>query len=363
MKSFFSKWYIKLILWFGTCGAIIAVGIFAVGRMVYSSVCIDANPSITVKLDKDGFVLTVVGENEDGKEVLRQLEETYKEDYEESIKGQDAETIVSEIVYKALELDYLNDEQSAMLLSVKSRDEEVADELQFDLAYVASDAMESELDNAVVLDQTITADSSVRAISGIYHISQGKAFLVWQLCMSEPELQVWDLADMTITELILECIDKDVNLAEYVDIIGEGLEDFYSDYDDEDLEEGDEYYDNLPAPDFDEDYEDDDFESDYADDYSTVDDDFEEDWEDEDEDTELDLDALKGSRAAGNRGSASAYDTSDDDDDELLEEIYEEDEEDVEDVEEADDDWGDDYNEGDYPDEQLPGEVYYDDGT
>ena len=361
MKSFFSRWYVILIIWFGICGALITLRVLSVGRMVYTSVCIDANPSITVKLDKEGFVLAVVGENEDGKEVLEQVKQTFKEDYEEPIKGQDAETVVSEVVNKALELGYLNEEQSALLLSVKSRDEEIADELQFNLAYVASDAMESELDNAVVLDQTITVDSTVRAISGIYHITQGKAFLVWQLCMAQPELQVWDLADMTITELIMECIDKDINLAQYIDIIGEGLEDFYSDYEEED--EDDEYYEDLPAPEFDEDFDEEfeeDFESDYADDYSTVDDEV-------DEDIEEDADDTIGGSGRGSypnpRVNASSYNTGDDDIEEEDEDIIEEDEEEEEVEEEEEEEPADDYNPADYPKEQLPGDVYVDDGN
>ena len=350
MKSFFSRWYVILIIWFGICGALITLGVLSVGRMVYTSVCIDANPSITVKLDKEGFVLAVVGENEDGKEVLEQVKQTFKEDYEEPIKGQDAETVVSEVVNKALELGYLNEEQSALLLSVKSRDEEIADELQLNLAYVASDAMESELDNAVVLDQTITVDSTVRAISGIYHITQGKAYLVWQLCMAQPELQVWDLADMTITELIMECIDKDINLAQYIDIIGEGLEDFYSDYEEED--EDDEYYEDLPAPEFDEDFDEEfeeDFESDYADDYSTVDDEV-------DEDIEEDADDTIGGSGRGSypnpRVNASSYNTAEDIEDDEDEDLIEE-----------EDEPADNNNSADYPKEQLPGDVYIDDGN
>ena len=287
MKSFFSKWYIKLFLWFGTCAGLIVLGVFAVNRMVYSSVLIDANPSVVIKLDKEGFVLGVVGVNEDGKDVVADLE----------LKGEEAETAVEEVVATILDYGYMDEEQSALLISVKSKDEEVADELQYDLAYVADDVLGWELDNGIVLDQAITVDSTVRAIASMYDITQGKAAFVWQLCMVEPEFQVWDLADMTITEIIMECINKDIDLSEYVDIIGGDLEDLFSDFEEDD---DDYYYDDLPAPDWDEDYDDefdeDEFEDDEFDEFDEDDDDLLDnasdfdtsyiDYEDEDEEEE-----------------------------------------------------------------------------
>ena len=316
MKSFFSKWYVKLFLWFGTCAGIIVLGIFAVNRMVYSSVFIDANPSVVIKLDKEGFVLGVEGVNDDGKEVVEDLE----------LKGEDAETAVEEVVATILDYGYMDEEQSALLLSIKSRDEEVADELQYDLSFVADDVLGWELDNGIVLDQTITSDSTVRAIASSYHITQGKAYLVWQLCMAEPELQVWDLAELTITDMIRECIDKDIDLPVYVDIIGDALSDFYNDFEEDD---DDYYYDDLPAPDWDEDY-DDEFEED----------DLDEDLLEEDEDDLWD--------------NASVYDTSD---------IDYEDEEEEEEIEEdiIEEEWIDDPAEEFY-DEEFPEDEYYDEG-
>ena len=77
----------------------------AIASKADSFVSIDINPEITLTLDENGAVLTVVGENEDANILL------YGED---SLVGMNIEAAIEKITALATELGYLSDENSAV---------------------------------------------------------------------------------------------------------------------------------------------------------------------------------------------------------------------------------------------------------
>ncbi len=81
-----------------------------------SFVSIDINPEISLTVDENDVVVTVYGENEDGKVLL--YEETAK------IVGKDVETAVDTIVDLAIEYGYLTEENKVVGTTVSSADDE-----------------------------------------------------------------------------------------------------------------------------------------------------------------------------------------------------------------------------------------------
>lgn len=70
-----------------------------------SFVSLDINPEITLTLDENGIVLTIVGENEDANVLLYG---------EESLEGMNVEAAVEKITVLALKLGYLSDDNSTV---------------------------------------------------------------------------------------------------------------------------------------------------------------------------------------------------------------------------------------------------------
>ena len=86
-----------------------------------SFVSIDINPEITLTLDKDGAVLTVVGENEDANVLLYD---------EESLVGLNVEAAIEKITALAAELGYLSEDNSTVgILADGCESEEKLNEL------------------------------------------------------------------------------------------------------------------------------------------------------------------------------------------------------------------------------------------
>jgi hypothetical protein len=282
-----------------------------------------------MNINKEGKVVGIYGINADGKEAVRTVR----------LKGQDVDVATESLISYMLEAGYINEELSAVLVSVESRDEELLSELQYVVSDTASYAISDVLSNGIVLDQGLDPEPNTKALAERYNITPGKAYLIQQLTSAGIMASESELAEGTVTSLISKCIENGVDLSQYVDIIGDSLEEFYADDDSEDYYDGDDsYYNTELDPDSAEDtegeYEEEAGIDDSADEVYEEEADAE-DTSDEDDESEIDWASELMSNSGRNTGASGVYDDGYDD---------------------ADD--GDTADEGDTSDDDY----YYDDG-
>ncbi len=153
-------------------------------------VSFDVNPSIELNIDKDEKVLSAVGLNEDGREVLSGME----------LKGTELDVAVNAIVGSMLQHGYLDEMANSILLSVSGVDGYDASALQTKL----TDSVNKLLTDCSVLSQNVSdADKALVEKAEKYGITVGKASLISQIVSNDSRHSFEELVGLTINELNL----------------------------------------------------------------------------------------------------------------------------------------------------------------
>ena len=153
-------------------------------------VSFDVNPSIELSVDKNEKVLSAVGLNDDGREVLDGME----------LEGTGFEVAVNAIIGSMLQHGYLDDTANSILLSVSGVDGYDADTLQAKLA----DNVSRLLKDCSVLSQNVSdADSDLVEKADKYGITVGKARLISEIVAGDSRHSFEELVGLTINELNL----------------------------------------------------------------------------------------------------------------------------------------------------------------
>ncbi|MCD8376548.1 MAG: PepSY domain-containing protein, partial [Oscillospiraceae bacterium] len=186
---------------------VVCVGIFGLvqwqsGGGSNSVVLLDVNPSISLTVSAREKVLSAEGLNEDGQQVLSDLE----------LEGVDLTTAVSAIVGSMLQKGYLSDLQNAILVSVENDDAATAAQLEALVSEAISSAFSSSEVESAVLTQTVTEDETVTQLAETYGISAGKAALILALIQQDETLTAENLAALTINDLTLLCQSRGISV-------------------------------------------------------------------------------------------------------------------------------------------------------
>ncbi len=158
-------------------------------------VSFDVNPSIELSVDKNEKVLSAVGLNDDGREVLNGME----------LKDTDLDVAVNAIVGSMLQHGYLDDMANSILLSVSGVDGYDADTLQVKL----TESVNKLLKDCSVLSQNVSdADSDLVEKADKYGITVGKAKLITEIVAGDSRHNFEELVGLTINELNLISVGK-----------------------------------------------------------------------------------------------------------------------------------------------------------
>ncbi len=234
-------WFVRLLLWFGISDLIIAAGIILTFKFyVYGAVMIDTDTvdTITIKVNKEGEVTSVYSGSPEGRAAIGT----------ESLLFSDVDTAVSAVMLNLVDMGYITEDNPSALISAYARTdelgEELAEELMYDAAYAASDVMDSNFENSLVLDQTIDNDAWTKGFAARYNIPTGKGAFIMRIVSSNPSLSAGELAAKTYPEILLACYEADSDPYEFIDILGypeDLLGDDYEDEDYEDYEDNEDY--------------------------------------------------------------------------------------------------------------------------
>ena len=155
-------------------------------------------------VDAEENVLSVEALNGDAEKVLGNME----------LKDTSLEVAVNAIIGSMLQKGYLGDLQNTILVSVENEDAAQGEVLQQKVTEAIANAVQNSSLDAAVLSQSICTDDAVLAAKAAeYHISLGKAVLIQEVIAQVPTLTFEDLAPMSINEIALITVSKNVSIA------------------------------------------------------------------------------------------------------------------------------------------------------
>lgn len=167
--------------------------VYSADRAVSSTVSLDVNPSIEIKVNKKERVLEVNALNEDGRTVVGDMD----------FAGSSLDVTVNALVGSMLRNGYLSELANSILVSVDNEDPVKAAELQEELTASINGLLQTDSFSGAVLSQTVTGDSDLEKLAGEYGITLGKAQLIRELTEKNTLYSFGDLARLSINELNL----------------------------------------------------------------------------------------------------------------------------------------------------------------
>ena len=186
--------------WVGlaACLAAVLIGggvLYGQTGVVASTVSLDVNPSIELKVSKNEKILACTPLNDDARAVLADMGDGA------DLKGAKLDVAVNAIVGGLVRSGYLSDISSAIMISVEDKDPTRAEKLQRELTDTVDGALLSSAGKAAVLSQTVAQDASLEQQAKANHISTGKAALVNRVIALNGSLKFSDLAALSVEEL------------------------------------------------------------------------------------------------------------------------------------------------------------------
>ena len=137
-------------------------------QMAYS-ILIDVNPSIEIRVGKDGYVEKVKAGNDDAKPIVKKVNKKLgeKASYKEAMR----------LVVVQLNKKYLKKKNSAMLVSVSADDEDAIKGKSKEIKKVTDGIKKDEKVKCKTLYQKCVVTKKVKKVSEKNHVSYGKAAL------------------------------------------------------------------------------------------------------------------------------------------------------------------------------------------
>lgn len=179
------------------CLALILAGGFGLhfqqAGAVASVVSLDVNPSIEMKLNQKGRVVSVTALNKDAAAVLEGMD----------LRNTDVNVAVNALVGSLLKHGYVDELANSILVTVEDDDTARGAQLQQTLSQEIDEILSAASVHAAVLSQTVAADSTLQAKADQYGISLGKAVLIQALVEQSDHLKFEDLTGLTVNELNL----------------------------------------------------------------------------------------------------------------------------------------------------------------
>ena len=191
------KWKIKALA--AACLAVLLAGggglFYQQTQAIASTVSLDVNPSIELKVNRGEKVLACTPLNSDAAQVLFEMNSG------SSLKGVQLDVAVNAIVGSLLRHGYLDGISSAILISVEDNDQARATRLQHQVTGTVGAALQAQAATANVMGQTLTASTGLAQQAQKSSISTGRAALVNQAIALNGSLSFEQLALLSVEEL------------------------------------------------------------------------------------------------------------------------------------------------------------------
>ena len=213
-------WGIKLAAMAAVLVLIIAIG-FGVGsyrieHTVTSTISLDVNPSIELRVNGQERVLEVLALNEDARVVLGEMD----------LAGSQLDVAVNAVIGAMVRKGYITELSNSILISVDSKSDTDAKALQEKLTLEISELLHTQNFDGAVLSQTVEQESELREKAKQYGITVGKAQLVDKITKMDLRYSFADLATLSVHQLNL-LVNRTAEQGENLEIIGRPSEKGY----------------------------------------------------------------------------------------------------------------------------------------
>lgn len=200
----------------GIAAALVVLVVGIMGFNIYnneykvdSTVSLDVNPSIQIKVNQNERVLEVNPLNDDAEKVVEGMD----------FKGSDLDVAVNALIGSMLRNGYITELSNSILVTVNNDDMEKGIALQEKLAQEINALLQTDTFSGAVLSQTVVENTELKNLSDTYGITIGKAQLIQQIVNQNPLYTFEKLVPLSINELNLLSSSSNTTL-ENVDSIG-----------------------------------------------------------------------------------------------------------------------------------------------
>lgn len=170
------------------------------GNTVTTTVALDVNPSLEIRLDGEDKVFEVVALNKDARTVIGDMD----------FRGSSLDITVNALIGSMLRNGFLSEIANSILISIDNENPEKAAALQQKLTEEINDLLNKESFRGSVISQTVSKTDDLKSLAEQYGISVGKVKLINEMIRRNPLHTFEDLAPLSVNELNL--LRKEENL-------------------------------------------------------------------------------------------------------------------------------------------------------
>lgn len=168
-------------------------GTYQQANAVASTVSLDVNPSVELKLNSNEKVIEAIARNADGEKILDGMD----------LKNSDLNVAVNALIGSMLRNGYLNEAANSILVSVESNDPQRSALLQERVTQAVNSLLSGDSFSGAVLSQSVSADDQIKDLAEQHQISVGKAQLISRIVAQNARYVFEDLVHLSINELNL----------------------------------------------------------------------------------------------------------------------------------------------------------------
>ena len=175
------------------CTGALGMHAYSNNHTVASTIMLDVNPSLEIRVNQNEKVLNVTALNKDAKIVVGDMD----------FSGSSLDVTINALIGSMLRNGYINDAANSILITVDSNDAAAGQALQTKLMSEIQTLLESGNVSGALLGQTVTDDRDIRELAQQYGITVGKARLIRQITQQHSIYTFEDLVSLTINDLNL----------------------------------------------------------------------------------------------------------------------------------------------------------------
>ena len=186
------------------------------GEEVSTVITMDVNPSIQMRLNRDDAVVSVIGENKEAEEILKDMD----------LEQTDMTVAVNAVIGSMVKQGYLTTDNNTVLLSVENDDADERSRVEKELSENISSTLSTYDISGAILAQDMDIDDDMETIVNKYDISYGKAALIEEILEERSDYQIEDLVKLSAQELILiyESVDDDRDVSKMTGTVKQDAE-------------------------------------------------------------------------------------------------------------------------------------------
>lgn len=171
----------------------VGAGTYYLNNTVVSTISLDVNPSIELRVNRAERVLEATARNMDAQVVLGEMD----------LEGSDLDVAVNAIIGSMLRNGYITEIANSILISVDSKDAVAATALQEKLTAEVNTLLNTQSFAGAVLSQTVTNETELEQLAKQFDITVGKAQLIRKIMAQDSQYTFEELANLSINELNL----------------------------------------------------------------------------------------------------------------------------------------------------------------